>query len=123
MNLRWRFFLEKNKYHFYIKKRQRRFIAPQACGHFFQRRTDASAAQPQFTQSPEQEMSEIPEKIVHFGSRRSALVRSRCTYVAVWPAWIGLEGFGRQIGGMHAESGHVAQKRRTTFEPSPRNQC
>ena len=37
-------------------------------------------------------MSEIREKIVHFGSRRSALVRSRCTYVAVWPAWIGFGG-------------------------------
>ena len=37
-------------------------------------------------------MSEIREKIVHFGSRRSALVRSRSTYVAVWLAWIGFGG-------------------------------
>ena len=37
-------------------------------------------------------MSQIREKIVHFGSRRSALVRSRSTYVAVWLAWIGLGG-------------------------------
>ena len=165
----------------------------------------------------------------NFGSRRSIAVRSRSTYVAIWPAWIGLadtgsrdpvseavhadtgsmdlkafprfsagrtrrrSGRGRgsrssvamgirspwtssarrtlaavsrrrtpartrtqrtlaalllpsactrrsssaqsvarprtwirghdQIAAMHAESGHVAQKDRNTFEPSPRNQC
>ena len=34
-------------------------------------------------------------------------------------AWRGRACGHGQIGAMHAESGHVAQKRRITFEPSP----
>ena len=53
-------------------------------------------------------MSQIREKIVHFGSRRSALVRSRSTYVAVLPAWIGFGGVWAQFWVAAVDCGEIS---------------
>ena len=86
-------FLEKNRYHFYIKKRQRRFITLPDLIHFFQRRTNANAAQPQFTQSPEQEMSQIPDHFCIFLKGFKGVPAFSSHRIPSRPLWIFLKGF------------------------------